>query len=304
MTRTAETKHLVDNDSVRLAVFERGNPEGATILLLHGWPDTHALWDRVAPLLGDRFRLLALDNRGAGQSSVPERVEDYRIEYLAADIFAVIDALSPGRPVHLLGHDWGSIAAWKAVSQPHAPEWIASFTSTSGPNLDRIGALVRHSLGRPTPHNLATTAGQAAASWYTYLLQLPGLPNPVLRGLSRGWPRVLSVFDGIDPALVHPAPTLSDDMVNGVGLYRANILQRLARPELVEVEVPVQLILALGDRAVRPGVYQGAEEWIRQVRRREIDSRHWSPISHPHELAALTAEFIADIAVSRLAANI
>ncbi|CAM2908890.1 alpha/beta fold hydrolase [Skermania piniformis] len=292
------TRHFVPGDDAQLAVFETGDPAGETIVLLHGWPDSHLLWDRVVPLLADRYRVLAVDNRGAGASSAPRDVDAYRIEYLAADVFAVIDALSPGRPVHLLGHDWGSVVGWKVVGQPHAPEWIASFTSVSGPNLDQLGARLRRSVSRPTPRNLSTVGEQAIASWYTYLFQVPGLPTPALRQLARHWPRFLSVFDGIDPAIVRPAPTLTEDMLTGVKLYRANIRQRLFRPDPAPVTVPVQLILSRGDRAVRPGVYADAEQWVRQLRRREIDARHWSPISHPDDLARLTAEFIGDVAVT------
>ena len=45
---------LVDSsDGVRVATYEEGNPEGATVVLAHGWPDSHALWDGVVPLLAD-----------------------------------------------------------------------------------------------------------------------------------------------------------------------------------------------------------------------------------------------------------
>ena len=40
---------------VELAVFEQGNPAGPTLVLVHGWPDTHLLWEHVAGLLSDRI---------------------------------------------------------------------------------------------------------------------------------------------------------------------------------------------------------------------------------------------------------
>src|SRR5690606_11829829 len=144
--RTTMTTHTVTNGPVRLHVVEEGNPHGPTLVLVHGWPDTHALWDRVAPLLADDFRILRYDNRGAGASTVPREVAHYRLEHLAADLHAVIDALAPNDPVHLLGHDWGAVLCWEAVCEPDAGERIASYTSISGPNLDHLGLWMRRRL--------------------------------------------------------------------------------------------------------------------------------------------------------------
>ncbi len=58
------------SDGVRIAVYEEGNPDGPTVVLVHGWPDSHVLWDGVAPLLADRFRIVRYDNRGVGHTSV------------------------------------------------------------------------------------------------------------------------------------------------------------------------------------------------------------------------------------------
>ena len=67
------------SDGVRIAVYEEGNPDGPTVVLVHGWPDSHVLWDGVAPLLADRFRIVRYDNRGVGRSSVPKSASEYRM---------------------------------------------------------------------------------------------------------------------------------------------------------------------------------------------------------------------------------
>ena len=89
-------------------------------MLLHGWPDSHVLWDGVVPLLADRFRIIRYDNRGAGKSSVPKPVSAYTMARLADDFAAVIDAVAPGVPVHVLAHDWGSVAMWEYLGRPGA----------------------------------------------------------------------------------------------------------------------------------------------------------------------------------------
>lgn len=284
---------IVRRGDIDLAVFETGDPAGTPVLLVHGWPDTHLLWNRVAEHLGTRHRVIAFDNRGAGVSTVPAAVESYRVEELAADILAVVEALSPDRPVHVLGHDWGSVVGWELVATPAVAGRIASFTSVSGPNLDFLGAYLR---GPFSFARLRGAVAQGLASSYTAAFRVPGLADPVLRALSTRWPRFLALFDGLDPALVHTAPTLREDMLNGLALYRANIGARLRRPRPRRVELPVRLIVSTGDRAVRPVVNDEAPHWVADLTRTEIAAGHWSPISHSVELAQLTADFIAEIA--------
>ena len=131
----------VIRDGINLATRRRGNPDGPAVLFVHGYPDNGDVWDAVAEALGDDYHLITYDVRGAGASSSPRGRQAYRLEELRDDLFAVIDALSPGRPVHLVGHDWGSIQAWEAVTEPGAEKRIASYTSLSGPCLDHVGHL-------------------------------------------------------------------------------------------------------------------------------------------------------------------
>ena len=72
--------------------LREGNPDGPTLVLVHGWPDSHVLWDGVVPLLADRFRIIRYDNRGVGKSSVPKPVSAYTMARFADDFAAVIDA--------------------------------------------------------------------------------------------------------------------------------------------------------------------------------------------------------------------
>jgi len=281
---------------IDLAVFECGAPDGVPILLVHGWPDTHMLWSAVAAQLVDRYRVIAFDNRGAGRSSRPTDVAQYRIDELAADIRAVLAAVAPEQRVHLLAHDWGAVVGWELAADPDAAEILASYTSVSGPNLDLLGAYLR---GPVSLARLRNTAVQAVASAYTVAFQIPRLPVPALRMLSRRWPRFLAFFDGLDSATVRTAPTLRGDMLDGLRLYRANIRARIGNPRPRPIDIPVQLIIATADRAVRPLVHAEAENWVGNLARREISAGHWSPFSHPSELARLTTEFVEQIGRAR-----
>ncbi len=288
---------FVTSGDVRLAVYEQGNPTGETLVLVHGWPDTHDLWQHVTPHLEDRFRIVSYDTRGAGASSAPAAVSAYELPKLARDLFAVIDAVSPDVPVHVLAHDWGAVETWEAVCEPGAERRIASYTSISGPNLDHLGTWMRRRLAQRRP---AGPLVQAAASAYTVLFQIPVVGTlPFRLGLWRIWPTFLRYFDGLDPALVRPAPTLASDMVTGLKRYRANIRPRLRRPRERRTDVPVQLVLNRRDKAVRPVGYEDTERWVSNLRRAELPAGHWSPISHGADVARLTAAFVDDLRPGR-----
>jgi len=92
-----------------LAGQERGRAGAPTVILVHGYPDNHHLWDLVAEHLEADHHVVTYDVRGAGESGVPNGRSGYRMEALVADLVAVADAVSPDRPVHLVAHDWGSI---------------------------------------------------------------------------------------------------------------------------------------------------------------------------------------------------
>ena len=63
------TKFSVATDGAEIRGVTGGN--GPALLLLHGYPQNHRIWHRVAPLLSDRFMLVAPDLRGYGASSKP-----------------------------------------------------------------------------------------------------------------------------------------------------------------------------------------------------------------------------------------
>ncbi|MET0197834.1 MAG: alpha/beta fold hydrolase [Rhodococcus fascians] len=294
---TAMDRRIVVNEGMHLAVFETGNPDGETIVLVHGWPDTHELWSHIVPLLEDDYRVVSYDVRGAGESTIPQEQSAYRLRNLASDFYAVIDAVSPDRKVHVLAHDWGAVQAWEAAAEPHAIDRIASYTSISGPNLDHLGKWSRSRLAKPTAEGIRHVLAQVRASWYTVTFHIPGLSTlRIKRQFAKGWPAFLQEFSGVDPALVTQNSTLWSDATNGTNLYRANIIPRLTKPRERYVDIPVQLIVNTEDVAVRPYHYADTGKWVKNLTRNDIPAGHWSPISHARDIAELTKTYIAGLA--------
>ena len=227
------TERFVDSsDGVRIAVYEEGNPDGPTVVLVHGWPDSHVLWDGVVPLLADRFRIIRYDNRGVGKSSVPKAVSAYTMASYADDFAAVIDALAPGEPVHVLAHDWGSAGTWEYLSRPGASDHVASFTSVSGPSADHLVTYLRHlaAHGHIGRDGLLHALNQAAA------VDLHGLCSPYRYCAARHAYVPRGRYPAFDhrpteflPHQLHHADTFRADAANRLNVYRANYFRRSAR---------------------------------------------------------------------------
>lgn len=89
------------------------------MVLLHGLASTHRIWDFVAPLLAQDFRVVALDQRGHGESAKPDGGYDFAT--VAADLNGLLRALKTEYPI-LVGHSWGgNVALEFAATYQAAP---------------------------------------------------------------------------------------------------------------------------------------------------------------------------------------
>ncbi|KJS55652.1 short-chain dehydrogenase [Streptomyces rubellomurinus subsp. indigoferus] len=298
---TPTRRRTVRSGGLSLAVFEQGDPAAPTVLLVHGYPDTHAVWDDVAADLARDHHVVRYDVRGAGESGAPAGRDGYRLEHLAEDLFAVAEAVSPDEPVHLVAHDWGSIQSWEAVTAPGAERRIASYTTMSGPCLDHTGHWLRHRLRRPTPRHLGQLLRQGLRSWYITAFHLPYLAPAAWRlGLARAWPRVLRDLEHVTPRAGHPGPSLRRDAVRGIELYRANFRPTMGRPRERPTEVPVQLVTLTRDRYVGTYLSEGLERWVPNLTRRTLHAGHWSALLEKGAtVAGLVREFTARTAAER-----
>ncbi|QKT08612.1 SDR family oxidoreductase [Gordonia sp. X0973] len=290
-------KRVIRNGEIELAAFEVGDPANPPVVLIHGWPDSHLLWNGVAADLAADHFVVAYDTRGYGESSKPRGDAPYRLEHLVDDLFAVIDAVAGGRKAHLVAHDWGSLQTWEAVTSPGAPERVASYTSVSGPNLDYISQWARDTLARPTPANLRNGLAQLASSSYIAFFHLPVLPQVLFRTLGRPalWRRFLSIVERVDASGAEFSKTFGSDAANGLHYYRANIRGKLAHPDPRAIDIPVLEIVNERDKFIRPAVFDETPRHAGNLRRRSSRTGHWLPIANPRYLAATVREFVASV---------
>ena len=110
------------------SIFVRSAGAGPPLLLLHGFPQTHLMWRRVAPLLARDFTVVCADLRGYGRSGCPESALDhapYAKRAMARDMVAVMEQL--GFPhFAVAGHDRGGRVAYRlALDQPERVSRLA-----------------------------------------------------------------------------------------------------------------------------------------------------------------------------------
>ncbi|MET7938816.1 SDR family oxidoreductase [Streptomyces sp. NPDC005302] len=294
MSLVGARERWVRTGGVELCVAELGDDRQPTVVLVHGYPDSKEVWSEVAVRLADRFHVVLYDVRGHGRSTAPQPLRGgFTLEKLTDDFLAVVDAVSPDEPVHLVGHDWGSVQSWEFVTVARTQGRIASFTSMSGPSLDHFGHWIKQRMRRPTPRGAGQLLGQGAKSWYVYMLHTPVLPELAWRGpLGKRWPRILERVEKV-PAGDYPTASLPTDAAHGAWLYRDNVRPRLRRPrDDAYAHAPVQLITPLGDAFLSERLYDGLEEWAPQLVRRTIPAKHWVPRTRPDQLAAWITEFV------------
>ncbi|MGI9463344.1 MAG: alpha/beta fold hydrolase, partial [Aestuariivirgaceae bacterium] len=112
-------QHTVAGDGADIHLRTGGS--GPALLLLHGFPQTHAIWHRMAPVLGQDFTLVIPDLRGYGRSSCPVNSDDnytYSKRAMGRDLLAVMTALGH-QQFMICGHDRGGRVAYRmALDEP------------------------------------------------------------------------------------------------------------------------------------------------------------------------------------------
>lgn len=259
-------------DGVDLHVLLAG--EGRPLMLLHGWPDSAELWRSMIPtLVAAGYRVIAPDQRGFGLSSAPADVSAYRIERLAADAIAVLDALAVDR-ADLIGHDWGALVGWRICAD----------------HPDRVRRYAALSVGHPAAYARGGIL-QRLKAWYIYLYQCRGVAEALM---SAGDFAVLRAVTREAEARRHWIADMSRPgrLTAGMNLYRANVdILRGSEPR--RVAVPVLGVYGGGDLALTERQMTESKRYMdAPFRYRRIErAGHWLPLHAPDAVCALATDW-------------
>lgn len=119
---------MLDAGGTRIRARVQGS--GPLVVMVHGFPESWYSWrHQLQPIAEAGFTACAIDVRGYGGSAKPPRVEDYAMEHMIADVAGVADALQPGKPAILIGHDWGAPIVWNsALARPERFRAVAALS--------------------------------------------------------------------------------------------------------------------------------------------------------------------------------
>jgi len=203
--------------------------EGPPVLLVHGFPDTHAVWRRqMSALVEAGYRVIAPDTRGCGSSEMSLDLADYRVANLVADLIALLDHLGIAK-VRLVAHDWGAVIAWQLVLD----------------HPERVEHFIPMSVGHPNAY-AHDGLWQKLKGYYVYLMQLRGLAEALCRVgdwlLFRLMTRYPEEFPLWREQLRRPGR-----LTAGMNYYRANFAQLLFADDQRRTAVPVSALWSSGD---------------------------------------------------------
>jgi pimeloyl-ACP methyl ester carboxylesterase len=118
----------IDAGEVKLRCAVEG--QGPLVVMVHGFPESWYSWrHQMQPIAAAGFTACAIDVRGYGGSDKPHAVADYAMEHMVDDVVGVIDALSPGQPAVVVGHDWGAPIVWNtALTRPDKVRAVAGLS--------------------------------------------------------------------------------------------------------------------------------------------------------------------------------
>jgi pimeloyl-ACP methyl ester carboxylesterase len=272
-------------NGLRFHALAAGPVDGPLLLLLHGFPETSHGWNREIPALAAAgFRVVAPDQRGIGLSSKPEGAAAYRIDVLAADVVAIVQALGRER-APVAGHDWGGVVAWYLAA--HHADVVERVAILDAPHPAVFSEYLRR---HPT---------QWLKSWYMAFFQLPHLPEAMLRaGDFRRLAHALvatsrpGAFTPDDLATYRAAWAQPGALTGMLNWYRALRLGAQA-PLPARIAIPVRLMWGDRDTALEPGL---ADASIACCDAGEVfhfpDATHWLAREEPERVTALLLGFL------------
>jgi pimeloyl-ACP methyl ester carboxylesterase len=293
MKPSASTSPIFPIDHLKIAAnglgfhaLAAGPADGPLVLLLHGFPETSHGWlKQILPLAEAGLRVVAPDLRGIGRSSKPAGVGAYRIDLLAQDVAAIIDAL--GHPhAQVVGHDWGGVVAWQ-LAQQH-PERVERVAILNAPHPAVFSSfMLRH----PT---------QMARSWYMAFFQLPWAPEALLRARDFEWLAQALVstsrpgaFSSTDLNAYREAWSQPGALTGMLNWYRALPLGPKTPHGDARIATPLRLLWGDQDTALESGL---AEASIARCDAGEVvhlpAATHWLHHEEPARVNELLLEFL------------
>jgi pimeloyl-ACP methyl ester carboxylesterase len=274
---------------VRLHYAKGGNGE-QLVLLLHGFPECWYSWRHQLSALSERYTVVAPDMRGFNLSDKPGRVSDYRLERLTEDVVRLVEHFGRSKAA-IVGHDMGALVAWAVASRYPACVWKLAVLQVPPPSAWWANLTVR----------------QFCRSWHMLFLQIPLLPEAILRRASTNlihrifdWTSAQKgAFSRADIAFYKRAISEPGAARGAINYYRANILD-IAREQVSgkanspRIVTPLLFIYGEQDPCILPTTVSNIAAYVdgpyREVR--IPSSGHWVQQEAAQEVNCALIDFL------------
>ena len=308
---------MVRTNGIDMAVYEMGPRDGFPVVLCHGFPELAYSWRHQLPALAAAgYRAIAADQRGYGESSRPDKIEDYDMRHLTGDLAGLLDALTLDKAV-FCGHDWGGLVVWQMPL--YHPERVAGIIGVNTPFL-----------ARPPVDPIVAMRAVYGDNMYIVYFQTPGEADAILakdagktfrffmrknivtaeeyarrprseRNLElvqalqsdeAKWPgEVLLTPEELKVFVDTFART---GFTGGINWYR-NFTRNWQLSGQIEqrVRVPGLMIMAEDDVVLSPAMAEGMERFVPDLEKHLIRRcSHWTQQEHPQETNRVMLEWL------------
>lgn len=293
------TSRTIVTPEAELFLVEAGDPKKPTILFLHGFPDDHAVWEKQIEALKENYHVAALDLRGVGRSELKAPIlGSFRVERISFDIETVINELVGKKgKVHLVAHDWGSIAAWSAITDSNVQDRVISMTSISGPHLGMAMKWVKESLLSLEPAKMFKAIKQIGSAAHFLLFNLPFIQHSFKR-FPKQWSALVSRLGGFSSVedFTYGESTDSESVIRRfllpVELYRQNVTPLPSLPKFNGIKIAVQAIVPRGDYFLKPELSECMDPYVGNLKKEFVDGNHWVMRTDAEKINHLISQFV------------
>lgn len=251
-----------------MAAGTEGKP---LMLLVHGFPEFWYSWRYQLREFSKEFRVVAIDQRGYGDSDKPSGVSSYKIDKLCQDLKQLIPALGYKDCV-LVGHDWGGAVVFNFANK-HA-EMVKKLIVLNAPH----GAVMLK--------ELMTNYKQFFMSWYMFFFQMPYLPEFFLQHdccsslnamfLDMDKKPLKNCTEEDIEAYKYTFSKKGNGFTGPLNYYRAAMRGDLDKRMFTPIEVPTLIVWGVKDMALNKNLPELSKKYIKDCTIKYVEeATHW-----------------------------
>lgn len=253
----------VDANGMKFSVNVRGDKVNTPVILLHGFPESAVMWDKLMDELATKdYYAIAPNQRGYSSGARPGELKSYELDYLVSDVLQIADNLGI-KKFHLVGHDWGAGVGWKLAAD--YPDRVISYVAISVPHIDSFGKAYRED------------PDQYESSDYIRFFQKKTIPEYVLA--QNDYEKLRAVWTSHEDAETeHYLNILKQEhaLTSALNWYRANFPAFDVGLNIGQVDVPTTFIWGNQDVALKRSGVAGTRDLVSaEYEFIEMEAGHW-----------------------------